>query len=88
MDNIVPDGEICEEVLRHEPEDVPVRANHDSRLEREPASEFATQFQATNRPPDHEGACRADIHHVEERELRGESRRPESPVAANVQTLD
>jgi hypothetical protein len=71
-------------ILGHQPDNLAALADHDLGIKGKPACQFGAEFRPGDRPPDHEGACRADVDGIEVLQLFGERGRSEGPVTADV----
>jgi len=70
--------------LRHQPDDLAALANHDLDVKGNPACQFGAELGPGDRPPDHEGARRADVDGIEVLQLFGERGGSEVSVTADV----
>ena len=71
-------------MLRHQPDNLAALADHDLGIKGKPACQFGAELRPGDWPPDHEGACCADIDGIEVLQLFGERGWSEGPVAADV----
>src|SRR6266540_2651312 len=71
-------------ILRHQPDNLAARADHDLGIKGKRACQFGAELRPRDRPPDDEGARRADVDGIEVLQLVDERGRPEGPVTADV----
>jgi hypothetical protein len=70
--------------VRHHLDHLPALADRDRGIEGKPAREFGAQARPGDRPPDHEGARRADVHGIQVFQLFGEQAGSKPPMAPDV----
>src|SRR5712691_6155990 len=58
-------GLVGERILRHQPDNLAARADHDLGIKGKPACQFGAELRPGDGPPDHEGARRADVDGIE-----------------------
>jgi len=83
-DDVGSNGVVREMIPRHQAGNLTALADHDLGIKRKPACQFSAELRPGDRPPNHEGACRADVDGIEVLEFCGERGRTERPVTADV----